>query len=225
MGNVNGNGFPSTTGTYLSTSQIYRYSSYDPLGAGGPVYSTSLWDNTGGAGFARYLDNVPWGAPGDLHSSLGSYPTPWFSGAPGLSQGFSNLMWMQSVWLGGASLEGIASMLTWTAPYTTNYTFTGLFVAGNQADNGASVAIMDSLSAALLSRTSLAPNATNSFSFTKSYNAGDIVQFQVGSDFKTGNAVGMQLDIQAVPEPSTMSLAGLGLAAVALYSFRRRRSH
>jgi hypothetical protein len=226
MGNVNGSGFPATTGTYLSASQIYKFSSYDPLGAGGPVYSTSGWAATGGAGFAYYSDNVDWGAgAAGLHSSLGSYPTPWFDGAPGFSQGFSNLMWMQSVWLGGASLEGIASMVTWTAPYTANYTFTGLFVAGDQSGNGASVAIIDSLSASLLSRASLAPNASTSFSFTNSYNAGDIVQFQVGSDFKTGNAVGLQLDIQAVPEPSTMSLAGFGLAAVALYSFRRRRSH
>jgi len=135
MGNVNANGFPATTGTFLSTSQMYRYSSYDPLSAGGPVYSTSGWAATGGAGFAYYSDNVAWGAPGDLHSSLGSYPTPWFAGAPGLSQNLSNLIWMQSVWLGAGSAEGIASMLTWTAPATGEYSFSGLFVSGNQVGN------------------------------------------------------------------------------------------
>jgi hypothetical protein len=41
----------------------------------------------------------------------------------------------------------------------------------------------------------LSPNTTQSFSFTKSYAAGDVVQFQVGSDFKTGNAVGLQVNI------------------------------
>jgi len=196
MGNANGNGgFPDAIGTYLNSGQIYKYSSYDPMGAGGPVYSTSGWDAIGGQGFPNYVDNVDWGAPGNLHSSLGSYSTPWFAGAPGYSQGLSNLIWMQPVWLGGGATEGIASMLTWTAPQTAAYIFTGLFVAGDQLGNGASVAIVDSLNAASLARTSLSPNTTQSFSFTKSYTAGDVVQFQVGSDFKTGNAVGLQVNI------------------------------
>ncbi len=225
MGNVNANGFPATTGTFLSTSQMYRYSSYDPLSVGGPVYSTSGWAATGGAGFASYGDNVAWGAPGDLHSSLGSYPTPWFAGAPGLSQNLTNLIWMQSVWLGAPSAEGIASMLTWTAPETGDYSFSGLFVSGNQSGNGASAAIVDSLlGTAPLARTVLANNSTQSFSFQKSYTAGDVVQFQVGSNFTTGNAVGLQVVITAVPEPSTLCLAGLGCAAAAVYGFRRKRS-
>ena len=34
MGNVNGFGFPTSVGTYLTSSQIYRYSNQDPLSAG-----------------------------------------------------------------------------------------------------------------------------------------------------------------------------------------------
>jgi hypothetical protein len=70
----------------------------------------------------------------------------------------------------------------------------------------------------------MSPNTTQSISFQKSYTAGDVVQFQVGSNFTTGNAVGLQLTIAAVPEPSTLCLTGLGLAAAGLYRFRRKRS-
>lgn len=223
MGNVNGLGFPTTTGTFLTASQIYKYSSYDPLGAGGPVYSNSGWAATGGQGFPNYTDNVAWGAPGNLHSSLGSYPTPWFGGAPGLSQNLSDLIWLQSVWLGGGSSEGISSMVTWKAPTSGEYTFSGLFVSADQSTNSASVAIVDSLlGTAPLGRTVLANNSTQSFGFTKSYSAGDVVQFQVGNNFSTGNAVGLQVAV--VPEPSTLALAGLGFAAAGLCGLRGRRS-
>jgi hypothetical protein len=221
MGNVNGFGLPTSIGGYL-TSEIYRFSSVNPLGVGGPVYSTSLWDATGGAGFARYYDNVSWGAPGDLHASLGSYSTPWFGGAPGLSQSLTNLIWMQSVWLGGGGSEGIASMLIWKAPAAGTYNFSGLFVSGDQAANGAAVAIV-SPGGANLSRTVLANNSVQSFSFQSSYNAGDVVQFQVGNNFSIGNAVGLQLEIAAatIPEPSTL-FAGLILGGLALWQTRRR---
>ena len=113
-------------------------------------------------------------------------------------------------------------MLTWKAPASGDYTFTGLFVSGNQPSNSAAVAIVDSLlGTAPLARTVLANNSTQSFSFTKSYSAGDVVQFQVGNNFSIGNAVGLQLAI--VPEPSTVALAGLGLVAAGVYKFRRKR--
>ena len=223
MGNVNGFGSPTSVGSYL-TSEIYRFSSVNPLGVGGPVYSTSLWDATGGAGFARYHDNVAWGAPGNLHASLGSYSSPWFSGAPGLSQGLTNLIWLQSVWLGGGGSEGIASMLIWQAPATGLYNFSGLFVSGDQAANSAAVAIV-SPTATNLSRTVLANNSVQNFSFQSSYNAGDVVQFQVGNNFSVGNAVGMQLEITAVtvPEPATIfsALGLLGLALARCYARRK----
>jgi hypothetical protein len=221
--NVNGFGFPTQIGAYFTptasgsgSQNLYQYSDVAPIGAGTSV-GASAWAPTGGAGFAHYGDNQGW-AP-----SLGSYPTPWFDGAPGLSQSLTNLMWFQSGWLSGTSSEGIAPVLTWKAPTSGDYTFTGLFVSGDQSGNSAAVAIVDSLlGTAPLARTVLANNSTQSFSFTKSYSAGDVVQFQVGNNFSIGNSVGLQLAI--VPEPSTVALAGLGLAAAAFYSFRRKRS-
>jgi hypothetical protein len=216
--NVNGSGFPSQIGSYFTTDlsgsgsqSLYRYSTESPLGSATPVINTA-WAATGGSGFPTYADNQSWG------SSLGRYDSPWFSGAPALN----NAIWMQGAWLSGSGVEGIAPVLSWTAPYTTNYVFTGLFSAGDQGANGASVAIVDSLGGIMLARTSLASTASSVFSFTNSYAAGDVVQFQVGSDFTTGNAVGLNLDIQAVPEPTTVYYLALGLGGLALGLVRRR---
>ena len=61
------------------------------------------------------------------------------------------------------------------------------------------MAIVDSLAGtAPLPRAVLANNSVTNFSFTKAYTAGDGVQFQVGTDFKTGNAVGLQVDVAGV---------------------------
>lgn len=197
--NVNGFGFPDQIGSYFTptasgsgSQNLYQFSDVAPIGAGTYV-GASGWANTGGAGFPYYGDSFSWG------SSLGRYDAPWFAGAPGSSQGLTNLIWFQSAWLSSATSEGIAPVLIWKAPQTGFYSFSGLFVAANQASNGASVAIVDSLGgAAPLSRTVLTPNTTQSISFTKSYAAGDVVQFQVGSDFKTGNAVGLQINVSPV---------------------------
>ena len=234
MGNVNGvGGFPSNIGTYLSTSQLYRFSTVNPLGVSGTVRSQSFWTDTGGAGFARYVDNVDWNGTGVEtvpHSSLGSYPTPWFAGAPGLGDGpgganLTNLIWMQSAYLSATlpspSGEGIASVLTWTAPATQVYDFSGLFVSANDPTRSAAVAIMDSLGgSAPLSRTVLANDTVQSFSFSKAYTAGDIVQFQVGNNLSSGNAVGLQVSI--VPEPSTWAMGLAGIACAGWGRWRRR---
>ena len=125
--------------------------------------------------------------------------------------------------MGGATRDGIAPVLTWTAPETSAYTFAVQYIAGNQLGNGAAVAIVDSLGTALLSRTVLNPNVGGSFSFTASYNAGDVVQFQTGADFKIGNAVGWQVTATAIPEPSSGMLLTAGLGALGLINLRRRR--
>ena len=231
MGNVNGvDGFPSNIGTYLQTSallettQLYRLSSVNPLNVPGPVRSQSFWDDTGGAGFARYVDNVDWS--GGAHSSLGSYSVPWFAGAPGLGDGpggsnLTNLIWMQSAYLLNPGGEGIASVLTWTAPATQVYDFYGLFVSGNSPSQSAAVAITDSLGGtAPLSRTVLANDAIQSFSFSQAYAAGDVVQFQVGNAISSGNAVGLQVSIG--PEPSTWVMGLAGIACGGWQVFRRR---
>jgi hypothetical protein len=222
--NVNGSGFPTGIGAYFTptasgsgSKNLYQYSNAAPIGAGTSV-GASGYAATGGAGFAYYGDTYGWG------SSLGRYSTPWFGGAPGNSQGLSNLIWMQSGWLSGGGLEGIAPVLTWTAPQTGVYAFAGQFVAGNQPANSAAIAIVDSLgSSNLLSRMVLGSNATQAFSFTASYNAGDTVQFQVGNNFSTGNAVGLQVTATAIPEPSSGMLLTAGLGALGLIHLRRRR--
>jgi hypothetical protein len=221
--NVNGFGYPTQIGSYFTpqfsgsgSQNMYQYSSVAPIGSGTYV-GASGWAATGGAGFPYYSDTFGWG------SSLGRYDTPWFSGAPGFSQVLTNLIWLQSGWLSGGASEGIASVLTWKAAATGVYTFSGLFVSGDQAANTASVAIVDSLNASALSKTVLANNWTQSFSFTSSYTLGDVVQFQVGNNFSSGNAVGLQLEIAAatIPEPSTL-FAGLILGGLAFWQTRRR---
>jgi hypothetical protein len=222
--NVNGFGFPTGIGTYFTptasgsgSQNLYQYSNVAPIGAGTYV-GASGYAATGGAGFAYYGDTYGW------NSSLGRYSTPWFGGAPGNSQGLSNLIWMQSGWLSGGGLEGIAPVLTWTAPQTGVYAFAGQFVAGNQPANSAAIAIVDSLgSSNLLSRMVLSNNATQAFSFTASYNAGDTIQFQVGNNFSTGNTVGLQVTATAIPEPSSGMLLTAGLGALGLVNLRRRR--
>lgn len=194
--NVNGFGFPTGIGSYFTptgagtgSQNMYQYSDVAPIGAGTYV-GVSGYAATSGGPFPYYGDSSGWA------SSLGRYGTPWFEGAPGLSQGLTNLIWMQPSWLNGTNSEGIAPVLTWTAPQSAVYIFSGLFVAGNQPDNGASVAVVDSKGGtAPLPRTVLAPNASLPVAFTNSYATGDVVQFQVGSDFKTGNAVGLQIRV------------------------------
>jgi hypothetical protein len=151
---------------------------------------------------------------------LGRYDTPWFGGTPGLSQGLTNLIWMQSGWLGGGASEGIAPVLTWKAPSSGYYTLSGQFVSGDQSANSAAVAIVDSEGGTNLARTILTNNAVQSFNFTAYYSSNAVVQFQVGNNFSTGNAVGLQLGVTAVPEPSTI-VAAIGLLGLMLWPARR----
>lgn len=222
-GNVNGYGYPTQIGSYFTTSysgvgsqNLYQFSDISPLGPG-YVFANTLWDPTGGMGFARYADNLGWGV------SLGRFDAPWFLGSPGYNQGLSNLIWMQAGWLNDPTAEGIASVLSFTVPQTGSYTFTGKFIASAQGSNGASVAIIDSLNTPLLSRTTMISDQLTSFNFTQTYDAGDVVQFQVGSNFIAGNALG--LDVNIIPEPNTGSLILLGLSTIIITRFHNRKKH
>lgn len=222
--NVNGFGLPTQIGSFFTptsagsgSQNLYQYSSVAPIGAGTVVGSPG-WANTGGTGFAYYADTFSWG------SSLGTYETPWFAGAPGFSQGLTNLIWMQPAWLSGTNSEGIAPVLTWTAPATGHYSLTGQFISGNQPGNGASVSIVAGTnnvqSALLLARTILPENYVQTFNFTPFFTEGTVVQFQAGSSFTTGNAIGLQFQITAIPEPSTI-IAAIGLLGLMLWPARR----
>ena len=193
--NVNGYGLPTQIGSYFTpagagtgTGNLYKYSSYSPLG-GTTSVSSVAWDPTGGTGFVRYNDNVGWG------SSLGRYDVPWFGGAPAVN----NSMWLQAGYLGNPSGEGIGSVLTWTAPAPGIYDLSGSFQIGNNgAGSGASTAIVVSTGEVLLARSAPAMGSNQSFSFRKSFKQGDVVQFQVGTDFKTGAAVGLKAKVTRV---------------------------
>jgi hypothetical protein len=227
--NVNGFGFPTQIGSYMTptasgsgSQNMYQYSNVAPIGAGTYV-GASGWAAAGGAGFGYYADTHSWG------SSLGRYDTPWFGGAPGLSQGLSNLIWMQSGWLGSGASEGIAPVLTWTAASSGQYSFSGLFVSGDQAANSSAVAIVTSSgvvvnSGQLLSRTVLSNNSVENFSFLATFAAGDTVQFQVGNNFSAGNAVGLQVTATSIPEPSSGLLLTAGLGVLGLVRRLRRQA-
>ena len=215
-------GFPSQIGSYFTAASgvLNAYSSVNSLGAA--AYGGTGFAGTSGGPVPMYV-----GAYGDY---LARYDSPWYAGAPGYNASgaptMSNAMYLQAGMPGGPTgltRDGIAPVLTWTAPQTGVYAFAGRYLAGNQLGNGAAVAIVDSLGTALLARTVLNPNAGDSFSFTASYNAGDVVQFQTGADFKWGNAVGWQVTATAIPEPSSGMLLTAGLGALGLINLRRRR--
>jgi hypothetical protein len=132
---------------------------------------------------------------------------------------------MQPVWLGGAQGEGIANVLTWTAPAAGTYSFSGSFVIGGTEPNasGASIAIVDSLGNIPLPRTVGNQTTTNSFEVLREFSAGDVLQFQVGSGFAPAAAVGLNVDVNASPEPSTYALLALGALGAGLHTWRRRR--
>ena len=223
--NVNGFGFPTTIGSYFTpagsasgTGNLYKYSSYSPLG-GNVSVGTPGWDATGGAGFPAYRDIYGWG------SSLGRYDNPWFSGAPAAS----NRIWMQSGWLGGGVSEGIASVLTWTAAETGTYQINTSWQIGNNGTSGgpngrpeATIAILTAANA-LLARTVVDQGSSYSYSYLVSFNAGDTVQFQAGNNFQIGAAIGLSATVTAIPEPSSGMLLTAGLGTLGLARLRRRR--
>jgi len=216
--NVNGyGGYPRKIGVYFapgpfspekSEQNLYAYSrSYQPLGAVNDVIGTSQWDSTSGTGFPRYADTQKWG------SSLGRYDNPWFAGAPGYAesgpQPRENRIWLQAGYLGNTGengqppAEGICPVLVWKAPAAGTFAISGSFLIGRNGDpttNGASIAIVDSKGCELMARQGVVQGKSYEFRYSKKYEAGDVVQFQVGTDFKTGAPVGLDVSITAAEE-------------------------
>jgi autotransporter-associated beta strand protein len=102
-------------------------------------------------------------------------------------------------WLNGTTNqgEGIANVLTWTAPAAGTYTFSGSFVIGgtDPSASGASFAIVDSLGNIALPRAVGNQTSTHVFDFTQELSAGDVLQFQVGSGFAPAAPVGLNVDV------------------------------
>lgn len=211
--NLNGyGGYPRKIGVYFASGPfsaetpercLYAYSpSYQPLGAGNGVVGTSQWDATNGTGFPRYADTQKWG------SSLGRYDSPWFPGAPGHAadgpQPRENRIWLQAGYLGNTGengqppAEGICPVLVWKAPTAGTFAIAGSFLIGRNGDpttNGASIAIVDSKGRELMGRQGVVQGKSYEFRHSETYEAGDALQFQVGTDFKIGAAVGLDLTI------------------------------
>jgi autotransporter-associated beta strand protein len=206
--NVNGSGYPSQIGSFYTTDgsgtgsqNLYKFSTNSPLGSA-TLVGASGWADTGGAGFPYYADNQGWG------SSLGRYDTPWFSGAPQAT----NRIWMQAGYLNGPGVEGIAPVLSWTAPASGYYTIDGSWVVANQTGGGASLAIVDN-GGLTYDRYAAAMGSTNPFTYTKYYTAGTVIQFQVGSDFKTGAPVGLDADIKTTGSSNSAYFVNTGMSA------------
>lgn len=232
-------GFPGSIGSYFGPGNntaagqvLLAMANHQPLGpgqgqvAGGVGASQDAYDPTGGVGFARYADIYGWG------SSLGAYGGAWFPAAPGwgTSHAGDTGLWMQAGWLGGDSShgEGICPVVTWTAPASGTFNFTGSFLIGNNGTSGpdgskCDFAIVDSLGGLIVPRTVVDQGTFNSFSFQRTYSAGDVVQFQVGTDYQVGAAVGFNADIALVPEPGSLALlvAGLGVFAMSRHQLKK----
>ena len=212
IANANGGTFPNQIGSYFTpgvlgasgpatNNALYAMANYQPLGVGneqgaGFSEANDAWYATGGKGTAVYKDKY------SLGSSIGSFDVPWYSSAPGYASGGGSGIWMQAGWLNNPSAEGICPVVTWTAPYPGVYKFQGSFVVADNGTTGGpnnlpqtTLAIVDSKGGKPMPRNFVAQGSTHSFSFTKVMNAGDVIQFQVGSAYQVGAAVSLNANV------------------------------
>jgi hypothetical protein len=211
-------GYPGSIGSYFgpgdvtaSNEVLMAMANYQPLGIGQEQiagnYGNDAFDITGGTGFARYVDNQGWS------TELGSYDGAWFPAAPGYGTAHASdpgLIMIPS-WLGVAQGEGICSVVTWTAPVSGTYSFTGDFLIGTNSVSGpgggqasSDYAIVDSLGGIEAARTVVAQGTYNPFNFQETFSAGDVVEFQVGTDYQPGAAVGFNCNITNIPLPAVL---------------------
>ncbi len=225
-GNFNGGaGIPSAVGTYHSASSGLLYS----LTSGGTYAGPGASFLLGGQDFwIGYNDN--YGAAGlpNALTQIGKYTKEWFSGSPNFANNANGVnnkyLWVQSTGL-SPSTDGLGAIVSWTAPSAGTYTFSGSYVNGNYSGGlSTSFAIVDSSNNTLLARQTLPASSTvSTFSFSQTYNAGDVVQFQVGTSAAAqGSPLGLEVNI--VPEPSSAALLTAGVAALGLIHLRRRRA-
>ena len=189
--NANGNGFSSQIGAYFGASSLYPMANHNPAGGGAPAGTeVDAYDAGNGANFARYARQFE-----GKTFSVGSFERPWFEAAPGYPTG-GNAVWLQAAWLGNPAAEGLATVLTWTAPSAGTFSFNGSFQIGQNGENSAaSTAIVASTDEVLLARSTPAMGSNQAFKFEKTLKKGDTVQFQVGTDCKVGAAVGLNVEV------------------------------
>ena len=219
-GNFNANGAPSSVGTYVSGGLLY------PLTSGGTYAGPGVSYALGGGDFwVGYNDQYGIAGLPNAQTQIGKYTKEWFSGTPnfaGNAGGTNNkFLWLQGTGL-SPSTDGLGAMLTWTAPTSGTFQVTGSYVNGNYGQS-TSFAIVDSKGETLLSRQLLAPASTteSTFSFTRNYSAGDVIQFQAGTPAASqGSPLGLAVNI--IPEPSSGALLVAGLGALGLIRLRRR---
>lgn len=199
-------GYPPGIGTYFGPGGdtgagevLYAMANHQPLGSGqgqlggGVPGSADAWDATGGSGWARYGDYNSWG------TSVGEYGGAWYSGAPGYgtSHAGDTGLYLQPAWLGNSSSEGIGNVVTWTAPSDATYVFTCSFLISSN-DPGNDYAVVDSTGGIEVPKTIGVSGTYNEYSFTNTFHAGDVVEFQVGSATNAPAAVGFNCDITLV---------------------------
>lgn len=227
-GNFNANGFPQYVGTYASPSGGGFY----PLTSGntyaGPGASYLLGGQDFWIGYNDQYGTATGGALPNAQTQIGKYTKEWFSGSPNFANNPNGTndkyLWIQSTGL-SPSTNGLGAMLTWTAPSTATYSFSGSYVNGNYGNLSTDFAIVDSTNTVLLAKTTLAASSSvSSFSFERALSAGDVVQFQVGTSAAAqGSPLGLAVNVVTVPEPSAMVLLATASAGAAACAYRRRK--
>ena len=242
--NINGfGGFPN--GITSTDDNGGQASSFGPVFLSAPAANGGLTSLVGGAGqifgsnsigyangyFAGYA-----GGSAGAYPVIGSYNREWYNGSAN-SQGGANvggtnssLLWLQGATFASTPGDGIASVLTWTAPTTGTYRFSGVYTTGNAAAAPVDFAVVKSSGIAKLVEGQYAINqGPKSYSFDNYLTAGQQVQFQVGGGQTLDPAVnfsttlGLSVEVTAVPEPSTYVLLALGALGAGLHTWRRRR--
>jgi len=134
---------------------------------------------------------------------------------------------MQAGWLGGNNTqgEGICPVVTWTAPANSTYSFNGSFLIANNGTSGpdganCDYAIVDSRGGIEVPKVIVVQGSYNTFSFQKTFSAGDVVEFQVGSDYQVGAAVGFNCVISDTPVPAELVSATRSITNAALVNVK-----
>ncbi len=202
----------------------------NPNGQWGYGFSTSL------GAFTPYTSTGNFGGNANLPGWFGilnpPFSEPWvIKNTSGSTQTVSGLQ------LGAGELAfhpgqtGQFSIVRWTAPTADTYTINGFFDARDRF-NGTTVDIhvLENGSSLFNMNLSGVLGTQKPFSFVRSLNAGDRIDFVVG--FGTDNSffndsTGLSATISTpdtvVPEPSSVALLGMGLLTICGYGWRRRR--